>query len=652
MESRFRVMAGLIALPLVALLSAGCQGVVDEAVGGPGGPNPGVDPLNPDPDRPQPVLSCQEYEETPIFTAAAKVKNILTGLPLTEDELASLTADETQLGSFIDVWLDTPEADLKLQAFFATAFQQEGYEEQDIADLWDFGTFQSGNLDDGTRSDDVLLDSFSESFARTAMEHFKANRPFNELMTTRSYMMTTAQMVALAFGDERLIDDRGRNSYRTLTERIPQIEYSRNEMIPAAQTLDPNHANFMRFAVPDDRAFCGADTLVPNLGNGDQPVYAFRAIFGFFNRTDRDGCDTETYRQHPLLLESDFEDWRMVTVRAPADGEDATQFYELDAIRNGAELVVNVPRVGFFTTPSFFAAWPTNVDNQARVTANQTLIVALSESFDDETTAVPAFDDSLDDDHADPTTTCWGCHVNLDPMRQFFRRSFNYYYHSQTDEELLMERPAFAFESMEGEGEDIFDFAEILAAHPAIANGWTQKLCFYANSAACPEEDPEFSRVRDAWANDGMNFRTAIRELFSSPLVTGTSCIENGTGDIAGISRGRHFCSSLSNRLGIRDICGRDILRRGERTRLQQDNEPLSRVAPDDSFSRGGESPVTISDTNMFIQGASEAICMRIANEVVDDEEGSRYNPNDVETAINSMVTDLVGLPSNDPRHD
>ena len=41
------------------------------------------------------------------------------------------------------------------------------------------------------------------------------------------------------------------------------------------------------------------------------------------------------------------------------------------------ELVLATPRVGFMTTPAFFANWPTNTSNSYRVTTNQALIVAL-----------------------------------------------------------------------------------------------------------------------------------------------------------------------------------------------------------------------------------------------------------------------------------
>ncbi|MEM9192963.1 MAG: hypothetical protein AAGF12_27560 [Myxococcota bacterium] len=644
-----------VAFALTVLLA--CQGQVNDGFGGPGGgdeppgpnnPGPGTRPLDPDPNRPMPVISCaDDYEAPPVFVSAAKVKNLLTGLPLTEDELASLLGDASLLDQFIDEWLTTPEAEAKLLRFFATAFHQEA---SDTALEELFATnLQSGDLSDGTDATVVLLESFRKMFSRTALENFRNERSFRELMNTRSFMMTTAQMVVLAFHDDRLVDDEGKTSYRTLQDILPPVTFVRNESIPASQSLDPGHPNFMRFTAEDPRSFCGSNTVVYDGGRGRDHAYgALRAMFGHIARTSRSDCETQSSQQRPLLADEDFYDWRMVTVRMPQSGEAADQFYELEALRNASELVLNVPRVGFFTTPSFFATWPTNVDNQARVTTNQTLIVGLGQSFDDDTTALPAFDDSLDDDHANPTTSCWGCHVNLDPMRQYFRRSYNYWYHSQFDTELQMERPSFAFEGVEGGGEDVFDLAEVLATHPEVATGWTQKLCYYANSAACPEADPEFIRVRDAWAADGMKFRTLVRELFSSPLVTGESCIVEGTGNLAGIARQRHYCVALSHRLEMEDLCGIATLE-NRRTRLQRFLEPLSNVVPDDSFSRGGEAPVTISDTNMFIGGSLEALCERLATEIV-DEPGTPYDSTAPDAAVVHMVERLIGYPPNDPR--
>ena len=87
-------------------------------------------------------------------------------------------------------------------------------------------------------------------------------------------------------------------------------------------------------------------------------------------------------------MTEDFDDWRMVTVRAPKNKAERARYFDLPGLRKAMELAIETPRVGFMTTPAFFANWPTNASNASRVTTNQTLIVALGKSFDDSNTTV------------------------------------------------------------------------------------------------------------------------------------------------------------------------------------------------------------------------------------------------------------------------
>ena len=79
--------------------------------------------------------------------------------------------------------------------------------------------------------------------------------------------------------------------------------------------------------------------------------------------------------------------------------------------------MLTIPRVGFFTTPAFFANWQTNTSNQMRVTTNQALIVATGAAVDGTDTTVPPSTPGLDAAHAAPGTACFGCHQLLDPTR-------------------------------------------------------------------------------------------------------------------------------------------------------------------------------------------------------------------------------------------
>ncbi len=642
-----------LVMMVLALGIGGCEGAIGPSGGGlsrddPSNPaGPGGSDFPVDDSRPA-LSSCDAFEPAAPFVYAAKIKTLLTGLGLSAEELDTLSASPGALRSQIEAWLEMPQADAKLLRFFETAFQQDGFEEQALVDLWGYSNFQMGRLSDGTAADDAFIRTFEESFGRTVLDIVRSNRPFTDVLTTRTVHLTTAQMVALALSDDREIDDDDDRSYKHSRSMIDQLVFTTSD-VPLSETLNPSSPSWMRFSIPAEGLpeGCGGEAVKTN---GDLVRAAFAALFGFY--TNNDGCMPDTYRTTPALGEEAFFDWRPVTIRAPGPGEEPTMFWELDAIRASNELVLRVPRSGFMTTPAFFATWPTNDANQARVTINQTLIVALGKSFDSETTLVPAFDDALDDSHADPTSVCWGCHVNLDPMRQYFRNSFTYYYHAQQDASVQALRPSFAFQgvSVEGApGDGIDELANTLSSHPRFAPAWVQKACYFANSAACPEGSQEFQKAVDVFEQSGMSFRAMLVELFASPLVSAASCVEDAGGDIPSVARARHFCATVSNRLGISDACGTETYYQSERRGERGINRQLIEVVPDDGYSRGGEIPVVIADPNLFIRAAGEAMCEGFSNMVVTAD--GKFPPTDPEGAIRALVTDLAGLPESDPRH-
>src|SRR5260370_37105640 len=126
------------------------------------------------------------------------------------------------------------------------------------------------------------------------------------------------------------------------------------------------------------------------------------------------------------------EEWERVTGRRPAPGEITTPVFDLQGFRAGHDLVLRTPRVGFFTTPSFLAEWNTNNSNQARVTINQTLIVALGRAISPQNAALPPSIAAVDQAHAPQGSACFACHQSLDPMRQYFRQQYSFFFHDQT----------------------------------------------------------------------------------------------------------------------------------------------------------------------------------------------------------------------------
>ncbi len=630
----------------VVLVSvAGCEGVVSEPLME--APRDldvaAVTPVQVVPD------ACHGYPSPPAVYGA-KVKTLLTGLPLTADELGDLRRDPAALEGLVEQWFETPEASTKLLEFFASAFQQGPFQEENVG-----AQIRRSNLNLGIvrgtgnqRVRERLLQNVRESFARTVLALVREGRPFSEFATTRRFQMTPALMVFYAFADEVRIDDNSRVSLRSGDTIAPSLTWQSQNQFSDEEVLDPASPRFMQF-------FADANNMYPECAGGrvtatpgSRSWRAFEAMFGYFNALGPEECRTNTRRDEALLDDADFDSWRWVEIRQPAEGEPSDPFIDLVRFREASELVLHTPRVGFMTTPAFFAVWPTNEDNQARVTMNQTLITALGESIDDSQTIIPAFDDALDGAHADPTTTCWGCHRTLDPMRQFFRRSYTYRYSEQEDEEVLETRAAFAWDGIEATGETIFDLARVLGEHPSLPRAWAQKLCFDANSAPCPEGE-ELDQVVDAFTASNLDFRVLVRELFASPLVTGDRCVQGSAAGEASLARARHFCTTLSHRSGIENVCGLEVAQPPYLSDLSRANRALSATIPDDGFSRGDADPLTLRDPNLFIRASYERICSNVADAMIDAEDALLDSGNP-EASIDWIVTHLLGHSVEDPR--
>jgi hypothetical protein len=77
----------------------------------------------------------------------------------------------------------------------------------------------------------------------------------------------------------------------------------------------------------------------------------------------------------------------------------------------------------------------------------------------------------------------------------------------------------------------------------------------------------------------------------------------------------------------------------------------LAGALPADGFSRGTQFPVTSPDPNLFYRAASELVCEGIAQKVVDATTGTIYSSTSVPSAIDDMVTRVMGVPLSDPNH-
>jgi hypothetical protein len=602
------------------------------------------------------------FEATSPSSYTAKVKDLLTGLPPTSDELAAVTSDGKALRGLIDGWMATPEFQTKMLAFFRNAFQQAQVDGTALLD-------QLGGRALATNgpTQQRLLVNIQESFPRTAWQLVAAGQPFNGAITTNQYMVTTALASFLAFLDDRYVDDKAKVTSRWAAANPKLTVTAASDLtIPLADSMDPTNANYLKIstgvAMPNcvnpERSFTGQDA----------PFQLYSMLMGHVD-TDKlapDATSCRAFNITPAFTDADFADWHLVTMRAPkaatttaGPAEATTTFYDLPTLRAAKELVVNVPRLGFFSTPAFFANWSTNTSNLYRVTMNQTLIVALNHSFDGSNSTVPVSETGLDAEHASPGTACYACHQTLDPMKQLLTQSFSLFYHQQTDATKAAQTGVFTYDGVSQVESGAGALASSLANHPAFATAWAQKLCFYADSAACSEDDPEFQRVVAAFQTSHLDWKTLVRELFSSPLVTGATDTKtyDDRGMPVSVARLAHYCGALELRLGISDPCGVSGL--PGLSNAQNQIATLAHGLPSDGYSRGAETPVLPTDSSLFFRSGTENICRHLADQMVDvaaaptatpPRLASKYKSTAPDAAIADFVATLMGLPDGDPR--
>jgi len=681
-------------------------------VGGSGGsgavPEAGTAGMTTENPTGQPVLP---HEAVQIRAYLRKVKGLLTGLAPTEEEALTVeTAPDPRaaLRGLIEGWTSLDNAATydffrsKLLVFFANAFQQKGFvpTEDFKLQLLENGGFDLGGR--GAYADDAfpkLVQNLEESFARTALAIVEAGRPFTDVLTTREHMMTTALMslyLQIENPNERRFGNNDDVVPFTWSLDLTRADGSQDPatpgvVIPLEETLDSANARYLVFddAPPVIQSYGDIDpACVLDLKPMQNYSILFQRLFGNTPEAPFDAdvqCDD--HGSLPYYTAQDLSDWRPVTI-TDLTTTPRIEMYDLPTLRAANALGLAMPRVGFATTPAYLALWNTNDSNQHRVTANQALLVALGQALTAETEISPVNTVGLDPEHSpDSNPECYGCHKILDPMRQFWASYFDF-----NDRNDFPTRNRFsgggsnprpevpggvvAFANVNQEGVTMEDFGTLLAgvtdtradvADEALrvvsrfAASFAQKLCYYADSAACGESDPEFRRVVVAFQDSGFDFRVLVHELFSSPLVTGatpTLTFEQRNAMVS-IVRRDQLCDQLSNRLGKTDLCalhtalpytngfggGQDSPYEAQRGMLR-----LSGSLPSDGFSRGSEVPVTSTEPTLFYRAASELMCEALATQVV-DVENAPFTSGNVPVSIDFMVQMVIGYTAGDPHY-
>jgi hypothetical protein len=595
------------------------------------------------------------FPRAPPQVYVAKVKNLLVGLPPTDDELRAVAADPKALGGLVDGWMALPQYGQKMTRFFELAFQQAQVGSNDFADQ----VFAQIGINPTTTP--LIIQNAEESFARTMVELSSQGRPFTDSMTTGQLMMTTALKELYAYldvidiNDDGAVLDRFRQDHRTLAI---VVEASQGP-IPIEQTLDPSSPNYMHWYDPDVTT---AGVQVPGCRQdpatfGPKAISLHYLLLGSLDgRTLADGTICPVFGGTPAapqLTADDFRDWTMVTLRPPNAGEPTATFYDLPALRAARELVLATPRIGFFSTPAFFANWQTNVSNQMRVTTHQALIVATGSSIDGTDTTYAPGTPGLDAAHAGDAA-CFGCHKILDPTRSILSATWSWYYHNQRDPAWTGQPGVFAFRGVVQPTKTLADFAGALASHPLVAAGWAQKLCYYFDSAPCDETDPEFQRIVALFRTSGFSWNALVRELVTSPLTTYAAETQSAsaTGTVVAISRRDHMCAALGARLGLPNACGLDAL-----GATPVDTTPLIVSGlPSDAYGRGAVAPILPNDPSLFFVAGVENICQNLAVDVVDARAGSQppgarqWSSAHPDAAIADFVHEVMALAPSDTR--
>lgn len=644
------------AWPLCSLLVA-CGGVSDDAlVGGSdtvGESDSGTDD-GLDPDRP--------FEPPEPSSALYKAKTFLVGLAPTADEYGAYAEDPAVMPELVDSWMAMPEFEPRTKTMLGFMFQQ-GAGSDEIGLMMREQNTDIFQQREGRGGVD-LEGPMRRSWELTAWDIIDQGRPFTEVATTRTFYMNVPLMMAMAYVDSTPRDDTNAyvEGHSWIEDAYPDlsVSYTQDELIPFSESVDPGSPNYGRFSIGEPDGSAAGTSACEGLQNTFTGRAAVEEVYKYMMGAPfRTTCWSWNGAMANVFEAADLED-RPITVRVAAPGEERTAFWDLDTLRATSELVLGTEYVGFFGTLGFLTQWTTNDANEHRVTANQTLIVGLGQSFDPGVVNTP-IDELLDDEmHAAPGSVCFSCHATLDPLRDFFRQSYTYWGSARVEgmgaNEVIPEVAVFPFGGVEGRG--VGDLGQAIASAREFAPAWTLKMCELVNAGGCSAADPELERIAQVFASSGHDFKVLLRELLTSPVTTyqarTTSWDEHGA--TVGSAMQGDYCRRVANRSGIHDACALQ----DELDALPGEREIIAgyaRVLSPMGYPRGSVAPDQPIVPTLFGTAGAESLCEALASRFVRTGRGGGgtppdlpFDPTDRGATMEFYLTRLMGVWSDDAR--
>ena len=141
---------------------------------------------------------------------ARKVKFLVHGGALTAGELEQVNGDAGALRSLLTQWVETPQFRAKISLFLRDSLQQEYRPTAANANSALVTQLRGTDLSGDFRATDKLHQSMEEMFVHTALKIIDDGKPFHQIATTSTWMMTTAIAMYLLTADE--LPQRGKDA--------------------------------------------------------------------------------------------------------------------------------------------------------------------------------------------------------------------------------------------------------------------------------------------------------------------------------------------------------------------------------------------------------------------------------------------------------